>query len=610
MDFNSFFFFRSNKFSNLQKEDEDSNNPNSVENETNKDESENQSIENQLDSSNATNQPTSSQNSIAAAGFIKKGFIKKGISIKIKGTNDQIPNEPGEREDLKQKTQKKLASETAQQQQQQAINSKQNKNELASNEADKNKMSLQAQLQDDKYNTFLNNPSAQHQHAMHMQKDPRSQMYSNAYPMNQQPIHGAAQINLQNPNPYIPNPPSSFAYPPPPLDARMMSQLPKQEPNMNFSYPPHHHHHNMHHPHNPQLPPHHVMPNANYPPYINNNIAQHSYGYESIKSNPNYPVDKTGKGYYPNNINNTEEDDYAAGFNINDDDAYDLDDNPDLSDFETSNKRHDADYDIDYDFELDNIDDIISTNKSSKKNKKSTNKNSQESSSNKSKVEKKAHKKKSKKHDKKNYNDDDDEDTEEGLASIKSSLRSFIETHLNNLDQDNDEVIVNTLKILLEQINEDDGSLALEDLYGIHEQIKNMLEKDEDDNSIVNSDDDDDDDEEYKSKKKRKRSNPKDDQRIDKIGKEKHSLDGSKNNDDELKSSKKKRRHAANNSNELSDSSYQGTDKKKKKNKSDYINIDDKFSHTNQMAEVEAGEIDDVYDDELIVEKEFEELLK
>jgi hypothetical protein len=558
-----------------------------------------------LDSNNATNQPTSSQNSIAAAGFIKKGFIKKGISIKIKGTNDQIPNEPGEREDLKQKTQKKLANETALQQQQ-ATNSKQNKNELASNEADKNKMSLQAQLQDDKYNTFLNNPSAQHQHAMHMQKDPRSQMYPSAYPMNQQPMPGAAQINLQNQsNPYIPNPPSSFAYPPPPLDARMMSQMPKQE-NMNFSYPPHHHH-NMHHPHNPQLPPHHVMPNANYPPYINNNIPQHSYGYESIKSNPDYPVDKTGKGYYPNNNNNTEEDDYAAGFNINDDDAYDLDDNPDLSDFETSNKRHDADYDIDYDFELDNIDDIISTNKSNKKTKKSTNKNNQESSSSKSKVEKKAHKKKSKKHDRKNINGDDDEDTEEGLASIKSSLRNFIETHLNNLDQDNDEVIVNTLRILLDQINEDDGSLALEDLYGIHEQIKNMLEKDEDENSMVNSDDDD---EEYKSKKKRKRSNPKDDQRMDKLDKEKLSLDGSKNNDDELKSSKKKRRHTANNSNELSDSSHHGTDKKKKKNKSDYINIDDKFSHTNQMAEVEAGEIDDVYDDELIVEKEFEELLK
>jgi hypothetical protein len=547
-----------------------------------------------LDSNNATNQPTSSQNSIAAAGFIKKGFIKKGISIKIKGTNDQIPNEPGEREDLKQKTQKKLANETALQQQQ-ATNSKQNKNELASNEADKNKMSLQAQLQDDKYNTFLNNPSAQHQHAMHMQKDPRSQMYPSAYPMNQQPMPGAAQINLQNQsNPYIPNPPSSFAYPPPPLDARMMSQLPKQE-NMNFSYPPPHHHHNMH---NPQLPPHHVQ----YPAYINNNIAQHSYGYESIKSNPNYPVDKAGKGYYPNNNNNnnTEEDDYAAGFNINDDDAYDLDDNPDLSDFESSNNRHDADYDIDYDFELDNIDDIISTNKSSKKNKKSTNKNSQESSSNKSKVEKKAQKKKSKRHDRKN---NDDEDTEEGLASIKSSLRSFIETHLNNLDQDNDEVIVNTLKILLEQINEDDGSLALEDLYGIHEQIKSMLEKDEDENSIANSEDED-DDEEFKSKKKRKRSNPKDDQRMDKLGKEKNSLDGSKNNDDELKSSKKKRRHTANNSNELSDSSHQGTDKKKKKNKSDYINIDDKFSHTNQMAEVEAGEIDDVYDDELIVEKD------
>ena len=150
--------------------------------------------------------------------------------------------------------------------------------------------------------------------------------------------------------------------------------------------------------------------------------------------------------------------------------------------------------------------------------------------------------------------------------------------HIEN--QDNDEELLGTLKSLLAQITDDDGSLTFDDLSQIHVTIKTLLDGDVSVSSAADLSESDSEDE---RRKRRKRTE-------------------SKASKDDLKTSKKKRKYS-------SDYKRSSRGGKKRKSPGEYEESSGKNAIESNLTEVEAGEIDDVYDDDFIVEKEFEDLL-
>ena len=172
----------------------------------------------------------------------------------------------------------------------------------------------------------------------------------------------------------------------------------------------------------------------------------------------------------------------------------------------------------------------------------------------------------------------DDQD----LDAIKDMLKNILTIHIEN-DQEHDQDLKATLESLLTQITEDDGALTFEELSQIHMTIKSLLEGDANASSENDSDVEvsDSDESSRSRRKKRKRAEP-------------------RSSKEELRTSKKKRKHP-------------GEGRRKRRHRDAGFEGSSSFERSREdeknLAEVEAGEIDDVYDEEFIVEKEFEDLL-
>lgn len=165
---------------------------------------------------------------------------------------------------------------------------------------------------------------------------------------------------------------------------------------------------------------------------------------------PQYQFNQRGQDDYPSYLDEEEE--------LADDAAYDLDDNA-------------YNYDLDED-----LDSIMNESRSKRKDKESRRHRS---------------KKSSKKHKRKKY---ESESESESVESVKEMLRSVLEAHMDQLDDDDARM---TLGGLLDQIVNDDGSLTYDDCVNIHESVKALFgEREEGEES----------DEELKRRKKKKSS--------------------------------------------------------------------------------------------------------
>ena len=587
----------------------------------------------------ATSVNSSNQSGIAAAGF--KKFVKKSISIRIK-TNESGAGGTGEpensitaetrllkenkhiskkrstkfidikrpdSEDVSNELSSLLELENSGKQQWQSQADKQPPSSLSESEK------LRAQL--NQYNS--NNPMQQQQH------------YNQRYQPQQQQQH--PQQQQQQIIGYIPAPPISFAIPPPPLGPRLVQpHLNEMNHPQQHGHHPHHmqqpHSYNSSHPHH--QPPHHgnyihmMPPNVHYQqnqavnpymshPYQQANLMQHQQQQQMMQmqqvGNMIGNDGKYGKSAY--------DDDYDVSIdnvNVNDDAAYDLSDEDLLSDEPGDSKNlSTVDYDYNYDLELDNINDIIKVSSSSKKHRKHHHhhkhsdeeyrvpkKHSRAARSTKRKQKSGKLKRKHSSEQESHEGSFDEEEVaaaaqvepdEQDLTAIKEMLVSILKMHVEN-DEEYDEELRATLESLLAQVTEDDmGLLTFEELSQIHLTIKTLLEggdshepQEEESNESIS------DLEDGRGKKKKRKLTDTQESR-------------SMSQNDNLKSSKKKRKHS--NEGNVRDSKH-GKKSRSHHNENSSFEVE----NTNgNLTEVEAGEIDDVYDDEFIVEKEFEDLL-
>ena len=224
-------------------------------------------------------------------------------------------------------------------------------------------------------------------------------------------------------------------------------------------------------------------------------------------------------GFNPAVTNDIDEDDMEK-LSVNDDAAYDLDDedengvDDDEAQYISSSAAHNErqrggkssrhhqkrppnqrqqTYDENYDLEdMDyNLDEIISDRGNKSKQRRSSNRSSSRSR------RRRHHRRSSDEDNEENgandENDDDDDESshhrrgkssrhrrkkhqepEQDLESIKSMLQGLLEMHINNLEEGEDEDLRATLESLLEQVNTDDGSLTYEDCANIHKTVKSL----------------------------------------------------------------------------------------------------------------------------------------
>lgn len=580
--------------------------------------------ENQSES--AQGQSNASQSGIEAAGF--KKFIKKSISIKIKG-NDQINRLDQAEKTIKDQNMLVKSKHISKIRQPSKANldnvqngggnstnaSSEMINELADSETNSLKptnQQSQQQLKTTPQTHYQQQQQQQQQESpmdklraqynQHMLQNPNPNVNMNMmqhHPHNVMPAQRQLlpqpQSTIMGYNMSVP-PPPTFAYPPPTLLAQQMSRPPNA-----LLYPP---------PMHPQMQ-HIGMHQQPYPPqntYLPNqpNMQQNAYIFHHHMATKNDNFNMNSKA-------NDDED--VEGFNVNDDAAYDLDEdgNENLSDLDKSDQLN-YDYNYDIDVDLNNYSDIIS----SKKNSKSSGKKHKHSSSrlksqhddsdearddnddfeeqifsskrNRSKKAKSKGRNRSKNKSSANQSDQDDELGNQDLVGMKEMLKNILKMRIgfmeNEQDEDFDEELKGTLESLLNQIVVDDGSLTLEDIENIQKTVLLLVEPDHaresDDNKYDSS-------KELKSGKKRRRAEN---------NKNSENLTNQIRQSDDF-NHKKKRKYQNNDT-----YSEKGSSKNKNSNYSSDI-----IEEMSQNAEVEAGEIDDVYDDVDVVEREFNDLL-
>jgi hypothetical protein len=183
-------------------------------------------------------------------------------------------------------------------------------------------------------------------------------------------------------------------------------------------------------------------------------------------------------------------------------------------------------------------------------------------------------------------NSDDDEEDEEEVEQEEPNIEALKEILINVIsaqieDTELDEEIKISLNFLLSQVQEDNGSLSYDDLSNIHLKIKELLTGGE--TSDQNED-------EIKSKRKKS-----------KRSKQRSSSNESNLIDQQqeiaLKSNKKKRKYQIE---ESTNSKKSSKDRNNKSSKSGRLSL----------SEVEAGEIEDVYDDQYGVDQLQDLLMK
>jgi hypothetical protein len=574
------------------------------------DESSENKNEEQLDEKES--QSNSFHSEMAAAGFKKMG--KKSISIKIK-TGDQTN---ASLDGTTTGESKKNTISPPINQKQSLINKVKRKLDAKKPDEDKsanvdNQMEPERHISDGEklQNQFsqYNKSLQQHQH--------NQQASKHVNPVGHPSSHGHLGEMISHPPgvlsvgpftrpPYYPYPQSVV---PPPIDPRIMPP-PMIRPNeMMFNH---------------QMPPPHQIPAEVIGPRGPSMLPnQYSTATHSQLANMNYPlmpntyphISPAFPHHHPDQHSNafinsflaqqhkTEEEE-MHNFNVDDDTAYDLDDNEEasqedhtalesLSNARTRPKENmskEIDYDYNYDFEMENIDEILSPQKEYKSSKKS--KKSKKYSKHSAEADNYYDK-----YDQKGYLSDEnrrmkaEKGEKQDLDYIKQMLKSLLEMHITEIQNDPsyDFDIKLTLDNLLAQVVDDDGSLTYEDCENIHQIITELFDQEDDDlqqeqpqskKSYEETDSSNSDMEErYIREKKRKR-----DSSSKKISKS-----------DMSRKSKKKKEEKRKNSKRPNDSNQKNTGDEHKKRKI--------------LTEVEAGEIDDDFEDDLHVEQEFNDLL-
>lgn len=626
---------RLSKDENEEEEDEN----NSQENDSN---DLNQEV-NQTAQANQKQQPSG----IAAAGF--KQFVKKSISIKIK-TNEASSSGAADAPEKDEKSERDKANNLLVQKHHiSKINKSKNFNLIGSssnpttnqikdeqdfaNEFDQQKQQPQPNLSEAEklraqYNQYSKtqqqlNPKYNQQQYPHQHSSllPTPIIHAPHSYMNQQ--QNQVSGYLATPPPSFGIPPPSFAIPPPNINPRFHLQQPPPVIHSGHSIngPPPSHLHQMT-PNQMQHHQQHPINNQNYQMMQNNSISYNPYQYQQHQQQQHqqqglmhHQLPHNTQQQQQLQLNNKpkhpyiHEDDFEdENINVNDDAAYDLDDYyndhnvlcEDLVDPNKNKSNNTVDYDYNYDLELDNLNDLIGSSKKEPSRHRKHNRHGRRSHDHisdedlsdddsesilselksKSKRRKQSSKSKSKqKRSKRKHLDSDEEDEEDeeedvngpNIDALKEMLINVLQSQIDDTENDIDEEIKLTLSGLLSQVQEDTGSLTYEDLSNIHLTVKKLLTGETSDQT--------EDDQKLKRKKKRskQRSHSKDfDSDLD-------------DDEDKLKNKapyKKKRRFQ--------------DDKKRDKSNRDTL-----YSN----AEVEAGEIDDVYDDKFVVEDEFQDLL-
>jgi len=567
--------------------------------------------EEQLDEKES--QSNSFHSEMAAAGFKKMG--KRSISIKIK-TGDQ-PNTSldGTTEGKKNTISPPLN------QKQSLINKVKRKLDAKKPDEDKpanvdNPLEPERHISDgeklqNQFNQYNKSLQQQNQE-VNKQMPPIGHPGAHGHMGEMMPPHapGVLPMGPFTRAPYYPYPQSLV---PPPIDPRIMPP-PMIRPNemmFNHQMPP---------PHQipgevmgPRGPP--MLPNQ----YSNSPLANMNYplmpnAYPHISPgfphphHPHHHPDQQSNAYINNFLaqQHKNEEEEMHSFNVEDDTAYDLDDNEETSQDDQSamerslansrtrskeNVSKEIDYDYNYDFEMENLDEILTPQKEhkSKKSKKSKkhSKHSPEADNYYDKYEQKGYL--SEEHRRSMEREDKGED----LDYIKQMLKSLLEMHITEIQNDPnyDFDIKLTLDNLLAQVVDDDGSLTYEDCENIHQIITELFDQEDDvqqqqqphsRKSYADTDDSSSDSEErYLKEKKRKRDSS---SKSSKISKSDMSRKSKKKRDEKRKSNKK-----SNDSNEM--------------------NVGDEHKKQKILTEVEAGEIDDDFEDDLHVEQEFNDLL-
>ncbi len=164
---------------------------------------------------------------------------------------------------------------------------------------------------------------------------------------------------------------------------------------------------------------------------------------------------------------------YINNHEINDDNAYDIDDEDQIDIYREKNRNHfDENYDFNYDLEIeDNINEFIIPENNKYKSKK-----------NKRKHQNDRHRRKKSIVLKEN-SDVEDEALDEKLEFMKFDLKNVLNKHIETLEQDSDNQdrdLIITLNSLLEKVTDDDGSLTYDMCSDIRKMVETLFHNEQD----------------------------------------------------------------------------------------------------------------------------------
>jgi hypothetical protein len=424
---------------------------------------------------------TISQGGIAAAGF--KKFIKKSISIKIKANEqmNKIDTDDKSKEInsiLKSKHINKIRqpSKINLDDVKRKDNDNETKSQYPSSDSETSLKAIQQNKNNQNEETNSEKLRTEYNKAILISSNNNNMVMIN---QNHQKITVpySSPIPIMNLNLSVP--PPTFNYPP-----SVTSQQISRSANNSLLYPP----------------PSHLSQLQNLSHVLNTSYASNNYllvnqsiqNYHSVHANiPNLgsQIISRNLNQNMNNINNNKNiiDEDVEEFNlyVNDDAAYDFDENENMSDltnefdesynFEQLNDLNEKNYkkrsknkksskcDIN---ELDELNELIHDNDNEDviKNKKERSRKSRKSNK---------HKKNEKeKHINDNYNNSNDEPD---LGDIKHMLKNVLKMRINDLENENDKELKDTMENILKQVIEDE-SLTFDDYSSIHQTVMSLID--------------------------------------------------------------------------------------------------------------------------------------
>ena len=520
-----------------------------------------------------TSQNISHQGGIAAAGF--KKFIKKSISIKIKG-NDQL-NKIEIDEKSKEKNSIVKSKHINKIRQPSKLNlddvkslESETKWQNPSSDSEANLKNIQPNIEYQNEETIYHKSNIQYNRNIPISSNNNN---NNNNMMMMNPNHqrppGSFPSNMPIMNLNLSVPPPNFNYPP----SSVASHMNRSTNHQSLMYPP---------PSHPsQLQHLHILNNS----YVPNNYLLVNQSLQNY--HPSHPgIQGLGPQIIPTrnlneNMNKHMSDEDADEFsvNVNDDAAYDFDENENISDLSDE-------LDEDIEQELGDLSEKSGVKNHKNSKKRSKHKKSSKFDSNdefselinddiredKIKNKKDKARKKSNKHKKNDKSSDDEHD----LSDIKKMLKNVLTMRINDLEDESDMELKCTLENILAQVVEDE-SLSFEEYSNIYQTVMSLIDLDQDEcDENYNEDPKDyeiENENEHFSEKKRKRQD-----------------NSTKKHDLEAKDGRN-----------MSTNNYNYTNMKKRKYQNNDItkNSDkNKFGYTQEDSitklEIEAGEIEDI----------------